>query len=99
MLRLALYLTLVFLVTAANARASEKTAIIPSLADCVRADTTVCTFRLVSTADLGAGTTAFFPAPSGFPRIDHVELQRIDDDLLVLVEYFVHDPALQGVAF
>jgi hypothetical protein len=33
------------------------------------------------------------------PKIDRIELRRIDDDLLLLVEYFAPDPALRGVAF
>jgi len=99
MLRHFASLVLVFLIANTAAAAGESGPVVPTYADCVRADTMVCTFRLVRSADLAAGRTATFSAPAGFPRIDHVELRRIDDDMLVLVEYFELDPALQGVAF
>jgi hypothetical protein len=83
--------------TAAQAAPPAHAPILPTLADCVRADTVVCTFRLIREADL-ADRGAVLNAPAGLPKIDHVELRRIDDELLLLVEYFVPDASLQGVA-
>jgi hypothetical protein len=87
------------LVFVTGAQAAPAAPSLPTLTDCVRADTVICTFRLVRTGDLNAGRTAILAAPSGMPKIDRIELRRIDDDLLLLVEYFAPDPALRGVAF
>ena len=99
MLKLLVSLLALSFVTDAEAASSPPAPILPTLSDCVRADTVVCKFRLVRAADLTVGNAVVLGVPSGLPKVDHVELRRIDDGLLLLVEYFAPDPALQGVAF
>ncbi len=70
----------------------------PCPADCVVNDAVVCVYRVVTEADLKALGAAALAAPAGLPKADRIELRRIDDGSMVLLEYFAPDPALQGVA-
>jgi len=99
MLKLSLSLIAFTCLAVAGAASAAPPPTLPTLADCVRGDTAVCTFRLVRDSDLLMGGRAVLAAPAGMPKIDHVELRRIDDGLMVLLEYFAPDPALHGAAF
>ena len=73
-------------------------AIMPNSADCVRSDAVSCVYRIVSTADLDARGGEALTAPAGLPAVERIEVRRIDDGSMLLLEYFAPDPALQGVA-
>jgi hypothetical protein len=77
---------------------SAPAAIMPNSADCVRSDAVSCVYRVVSTADLDARGGEALTAPAGLPTVERIEVRRIDDGSMLLLEYFAPDPALQGVA-
>lgn len=82
----------------ASLPAAASGATMPTPVDCVRNDVVVCVYRVVTTAELNALGGAGLASPAGLPGVERIELRRIDDTCMVLLEYFAPDPALQGVA-
>lgn len=98
MLKLAVLLITLLFATGADAASAARPPTLPTAADCVQDDTVVCAFRVVRESDLAASGGAILAAPAGLPRVERVQLLRIGDGVMLLIEYFTLDPTLQGAA-